>query len=282
MELSDIYFKQNGIAHLEELMNVLNREFSGYTAKLGLQWDGSGFSSETADEFLVFVDKRSDEIANDLLTQDIAVTTTLWLVESFIRQKVELDNVLSEVELEYENPGISEWSTMTPRGIGWLPEVNRYKWPEDWNDERRAKSKIYWQTYAEACRVILNNLVNKGIKIMAGTDANLPPTVPGFSLHDELISLNRAGMTSSQILRSATSAPSQWLDNNAGEILVGRKANLVLLNKNPLLDISNTKSINSVVINGKLLDRTVLDEILNSVRQANDSSRKINIDSYLN
>jgi len=48
---------------------------------------------------------------------------------------------------------------------------------------------------------------------MTGTDANHPPTVPGFSLHHEFASLEKVGMTSAQILRSATSIPAHWLGN---------------------------------------------------------------------
>lgn len=54
----------------------------------------------------------------------------------------------------------------------------------------------------------------------------------------------------------------------------------MLLDKNPLSDIRNTKSINTVIVNGQVLDRTLLDEILEAVKKANDESRKVNIDEY--
>ena len=279
--LPDVYSNQNGIAHLEEIMNSFNREFGGFIPEPGKRWDFSGFEADTAEEFLAYVEKRSNEVASDLVKNDISVTTTLWLVESFIRQKLDLVKALTNVELEYENPGISEWSSTVPRGLGWLPEVSRYAWPDDFTQARRKTSRIYWETYAKACQVILRVLVNKNVKILAGTDANLPVAVAGFSLHDELISLNKVGMTPAQVLKSATAQPAQWLNNNAGQILPGRKANLVLLDKNPLSDISNTKSINSVILNGKLLDRTLLNQILATVKQANNSSRKKDISHYL-
>jgi imidazolonepropionase-like amidohydrolase len=87
-------------------------------------------------------------------------------------------------------------------------------------------------------------------------------------------------MSPAQILRSATVQPSQWLNNNAGEIESGRKANLVLLDKNPLLDIKNTKSINTVILRGRILDRTQLDNILTAVKQANNVSRQQDISQY--
>ena len=158
--------------------------------------------------------------------------------------------------------------------------MNRYKWPDAWDQERREKSRIYWETYAKACAVIVKILSDNGVRIMTGTDANLPPTVPGFSLHCEFSSLEKAGMSAAQILRSATSVPASWLDNNAGEISVGKKANLVLLDQDPLLDIRQTKSIHSVILNGRVLDRTVLDKMLAAVKEANDNSRRQDISHY--
>ncbi len=261
VEMSDIYPNQDSVAHLEELMNAINREFGG-------------FKSTTAEEFLTFVEKRSDEIAKTLQQNNMAVTTTLWLVESFVRQKFALDEVLKEVELDYENPGISEWTPRVPQGgLGWLPEVNRYQLSDDLTEDRKAGIKKYWYTYAQACQIVLRSLMDNQVMIMTGTDANLPPTVPGFSLHDEFISLKKVGMSATQILRSSTILPALWLDNNAGVIAPGKKANLVLLDKNPLIDISHTKSIDSVIINGRLLDRPLLDEMLAAVKQANDESR---------
>ncbi|NJN42417.1 MAG: amidohydrolase family protein [Flammeovirgaceae bacterium] len=269
LALSDIWENgQNDIVHFEELMNALNREFDYFKGE--------------EEEFLKFVEARSDDLADHLIKNNIHVTSTLWLTESFVRQKFELNQVLSEVELEYENPGISEWVPYIPGGLGWLPEVNRYRLPDNITEEDKIGSKKYWETYAEACQVLARNFSKRGVKIMAGTDANLPPAVPGFSLHDELVSLNRSGMSSAEVLRSATSIPAGWLNSNSGKIATGLEANLVLLDKNPLDDIRNTKAINMVIVEGKVYDRNLLDQLLASVKQANDLRRKINIDRFTN
>jgi hypothetical protein len=55
----------------------------------------------------------------------------------------------------------------------------------------------------------------------------------------------------------------------------------VLLKRNPLDDIRNSKSINAVITNGKYLNRTQLDNILAAVKNANNNSRKVNMDKYL-
>jgi len=249
-------------------MNAMRREF------------GKDIT-DIADEFLAYVEKRSNEISSDLIRNEISITTTLWLTQSFVRQKFELDQVLKDVALEYENPGISEWSEYTPRGLGWLPAVNRYSLPDGLTNEDIAGHRVFWDTYGEACRVILQTLAKNGVTIMAGTDANLPPTVPGFSLHDEFTSMSGAGMSNRDILLSTTSIPADRLGNNTGRIESGRQANLVLLDKNPLDDIRHTKSINTVILNGKVLDRGLLDQILAAVKEANDASRKVDINEYV-
>ncbi len=267
----DIYnHGQSGIAHFEEVMNALAREFDDY-----------GNFGGREDEFLDFINDRSDELAQNLIKNNITVTSTLWLTESFEKQKFDLKQILKNVELVYQNPGISEWSTYIPGGLGWLPEVNRYKLRDGLTPEELNSEKKFWSTYGQACALIANNLNQRGVKIMAGTDTNLPPTVPGFSLHDELGSLNRAGLTTQETLRAATSTPASWLRSRSGKVAIGYDANLVLLDKNPLDAIEHTKAINTVILKGKVFDRSLLDQMLTAVKDANDRSRKIPIDEFL-
>ena len=276
LELEDLWQSgQCGIAHFEELMNALQREFDPTFD----QTFGSFYGKEEA--FLEFVKTRSEDLAKQLIDHDITVTSSLWLTESFVKQKFELEEVLKEVELEYQNPGISEWVSFIPGGLGWLPEVNRYKMNEGLSQEKLAGNKKYWETYGKACAVLAAQLAYRGVKIMAGTDANLPPAVPGFSLHDELASLQQAGLTNAQVLHSATSVPAQWLESNTGKIQVGYEANLVLLDKNPLENIAYTKTINTVINRGQVFDRLLLDEMLAAVKEANDESREVSIEKFL-
>ncbi len=83
------------------------------------------------------------------------------------------------------------------------------------------------------------------------------------------------------MLQAATSVPAEWLQMRSGRISVGYEADLVLLNGNPLLDIANTREINTVILGGKVLDRVLLDEILIAVKEANDASRSIDIKEYI-
>lgn len=275
LSLTDIWENgQSDIAHFEELMNALSREFNSDR--------NIGSFKGREDEFLNFIEQRSDALSENLIKNDISVTSSLWLTQSFARQPFDIDRVLSEIALAYENPGISEWVSYVPQGLGWLPAVNRYKLPENQSPQEKQLSKIYWETYAKATQLIAGNMAERGVKIMAGTDANLPPAVPGFSLHDELGSLVQAGISNAQVLQSATAIPANWLKSNSGKLLPGYDANLVLLDKNPLEDIENTKTINTVIAKGKVFDRQLLDQMLAAVKAANDASRKINIDHYSN
>jgi hypothetical protein len=70
------------------------------------------------------------------------------------------------------------------------------------------------------------------------------------------------------------------MNSNAGRIEIGRRADLLILNKNPLTDINNTRAIDTVILNGRVLGRGKLDAMLAAVKNANDRSRKINIDEY--
>ena len=163
---------------------------------------------------------------------------------------------------------------------GWLPGNNPYEQPNK-SAEQTKNAKLYWKTYADALHIVAKALLKHDVTIIAGTDANTNGTVPGYSLHDELVSLKNVGMSNTQVLRAATLDAAKWMQVNTGKIAVGYRADLILLDKSPLEEIKNTRTINTVITNGKLLDRTVLDEILLSIKGANNKSRKVNIDKFI-
>jgi len=115
----------------------------------------------------------------------------------------------------------------------------------------------------EACRAR-----TLGVRLLAGTDITIPYTYPGFSLHDELKLFVEAGLTPMQALETATTnaALLLGLSNTWGRVAPNYTANLVLLSADPLVDISNTRKIDSVVVNGRLLSRTQLDQLLDEAK----------------
>jgi len=99
-----------------------------------------------------------------------------------------------------------------------------------------------------------------GVGILAGCDA----MIAGFCVHDELEAMVRGGMTPLAALQTATLNPARYLglQRSTGSIQAGSRADLVLLDANPLVNIPNVARIRAVVLSGRLLDRAGLDELL--------------------
>lgn len=109
-----------------------------------------------------------------------------------------------------------------------------------------------------------------GVPILAGSDAGAfnSYTYPGFALHDELEALVDAGLTPAEAIRTATTAPASFmgLGDELGRIAPGYRADLVLLDADPLADISNTRTVSTVILRGEeVLDRAALEEGLRSL-----------------
>ena len=116
---------------------------------------------------------------------------------------------------------------------------------------------------------LVGPLNRAGVSILAGSDSPNPFVYPGFSLHDELGLLVRAGLTPAEALRTATINPAKFLGvtDSLGTVATGKVADLVLLDANPLTDIASTKRIRAVIQGGRLLDRHALDVMLADARK---------------
>lgn len=101
---------------------------------------------------------------------------------------------------------------------------------------------------------LVNKMHQEGVKIIAGTDTPIGYLTPGYSLHKELELLSEAGLSNMDVLRSATITPAEFfgMENQMGTIEVGKLADLVILDKNPLISISNTQSIHRVIVKGQI------------------------------
>ena len=108
-----------------------------------------------------------------------------------------------------------------------------------------------------------------GTRFLAGCDA----LVPGFCLHDELAWFTKAGFSPLQALQTATINPAHFLgrDDTQGTIEVGKRADLILLEANPLVDIHNVAHIEDVVVRGRLVTKQAIDRILASHRRASNA-----------
>ena len=112
-------------------------------------------------------------------------------------------------------------------------------------------------------------LQRAGVLILAGTDAGFLNSYdyPGRGLHDELEQLVRAGLTPLEALQAATINGARFLgrSDRHGTLEVGRAADILVLDRNPLTDIGATRAIRSLVLRGEYLDRAALDAMLAGV-----------------
>jgi hypothetical protein len=93
-----------------------------------------------------------------------------------------------------------------------------------------------------------------GGRVVTGTDASNQMLVPGASEHTELELLVRAGLTPAEALRAATRDAAALLGaDSLGVLVPGKAADLVVLSKDPLADITNTRSVTRVMIRGQLI-----------------------------
>lgn len=133
--------------------------------------------------------------------------------------------------------------------------------------ERRIKSALSSSPETRANRKNLDALFRKltlklhksGVKLMAGSDAGAYNSYiyPGPSLHKELESLVAIGLSPLEALKTSVINGPKWFgfEENYGAIAKGKKADILLLKKNPLIDIKNTTTIQAVIKNGRFLRR---------------------------
>lgn len=100
-------------------------------------------------------------------------------------------------------------------------------------------------------RAFVRALSQAGAKLLVGTDAGIDVVAPGTSIHDELRELVAAGLTPFDALRGATTGAAEFLGRpELGRVVVGARADLLLLEANPLSNIENAKRIDGVVLGG--------------------------------
>lgn len=141
----------------------------------------------------------------------------------------------------------------------WAAIPSSYRQPKSLRDMRYQKGLD-----------IVGMLHRGGVLILAGTDLGNPFVYAGFSLHDELLLLVKAGLSPLAALQAATLNPAKYVGrhNEVGTITEGKLADLVLLDDNPLTNISNTKKITAVIYGGKLLKKNALDKMLQEAKES--------------
>ncbi len=105
----------------------------------------------------------------------------------------------------------------------------------------------------------VGRLHRAGVRILAGSDSQ-SGMLPGPSLHRELALLQEAGLTPLEVLQAATVHNARFLEDSAdpsfGIVAVGKRADLVLVEGDPLTDVSALADIRAVIVRGRLAQRT--------------------------
>ena len=139
---------------------------------------------------------------------------------------------------------------------------------QDWREQVEEVSPQRVEYFREAWPVMLKHLREMreaGVRLMAGSDVAVLNVFPGSSLHEELrLLVDSVGMSPLEALASATRKPAEWLGlaDSVGTIAAGKVADLVLLDGDPLANITNTRRISAVLLGGRLFRRSDLDGLL--------------------
>ena len=128
----------------------------------------------------------------------------------------------------------------------WMAEKDRL-WGETGFDPDIARLAVAIR------RSLILALHRAGARLLLGSDAPQVFNVPGFSVHRELDLLVESGLTPFEALQTGTTAPAEFLGTNTGSVQAGKDADLLLLNANPLADISNSRRIHGVMLRGQWL-----------------------------
>ncbi|HEX6175749.1 MAG TPA: amidohydrolase family protein, partial [Candidatus Binatia bacterium] len=180
-----------------------------------------------------------------------AVTPTLSFIEATKRQLEDFDAVISDPEARFLTPDVlSMWKSSNPnnrRNLEQFKEREKLKYP--------------------LVKALTKGFHDAGVLLLLGTDASAPGLFPGKSAHTEIRELVGAGLTPFQALSTGTRNAGDFIRNNVksavpfGTIRVGQKADLILLNKNPLQDINSISSINGVMTRGRWLPKAELQQM---------------------
>ena len=180
-----------------------------------------------------------------------------WLVPNLTAYKniglqvADLKAVLNRPEMKYVPTSIVE------------------SWGEATNPYMRFRGRpieIFWTNF-RALQKLTKEFHGAGVRLLTGTDAMNPSVVPGFSLHDELRELVAAGLTPYESLKAATANPAEFLKAGSefGTVAEGKRADLILVDRNPLEDVSFASRRVGVMLKGQWLPRSEIQKRLDEI-----------------
>jgi imidazolonepropionase-like amidohydrolase len=170
-----------------------------------------------------------------------------------------LETLMAFPELKY----------MPAQQVASWEKAHRARQAADSFDRKRAE-----QTAVNRKR-ILKALHDGGVRIIFGTDAPQQFSVPGFSAHREMALMVEAGMSPFEVLRTATKNAGEYYRNRArfGTVEAGARADLILVNGNPLREVANVARRSGVMVRGRWLGEEEIQKRLAEIASTNAPRR---------
>lgn len=218
---------QGSIDHLDNYLEALESDDSSIK--------NADASTRSRDMALHVDEGKIPALVSATKLADASVVPTMALWETF-NAAVSAEHYASFDELKY------------------LPGKTVDAWIESQKGRRERLNAEAGARVIEIRKKLLKALQDEGARIVFGTDAPQIFNVPGFSIHREISIMASSGLTPYQILASATRNAAEHFGNDAfGQVAVGTRADLVLLEANPLDDAANVRKRAGVMVRGQWL-----------------------------
>jgi imidazolonepropionase-like amidohydrolase len=179
---------------------------------------------------------------------------------AMVPTQILMDNYVSDATGE-QLTSLEEFRYWVPQQVaGWRTEKDNILRTPPVTREQRTE-------YIALRRRFVKALYDAGVPFLLGSDAPQLWNVPGFSAHRELAALVAAGLTPYQALRTGTVNVAQFLgeEGRAGVVRAGARADLILLDANPLQDVGNTLRIGGVLVNGRWIGAVERNRMLSAL-----------------
>jgi len=194
-----------------------------------------------------------DYYADIMIKHGVWLAPTLATTRAIMRVHDDFEGVMGDPEnIYYQHPlQQAVWSFIANNMYKPHPPAIRKRIRDDFEQLQQPLTKVFH---------------DKGGKLLVGTDAGWPGLVPGFGLHKELLELVAVGLTPYEAIKAATTEPFEYLGeaDRAGTIEVGKQADLLLLDDNPLQDVRAASKISGVLLRGRWIGK---EEIARTMRE---------------
>jgi imidazolonepropionase-like amidohydrolase len=196
-------------------------------------------------------EKKVPAVIKATLAASVWNTPTLALFQIIVSGE-KADEMLKLPEMRYVPEKAREAFAKQKRGTEDIPVIDGEKY-----------TKLRFR--------LVNEMQKAGAKLLIGSDPGQMFLVAGFGTHKELRSFVEAGLTPFQALEAATRNPAEYLStfmkipNDFGIIRPGNRADLLLLDANPLIDVANTEQIAGVFARGQYFSKEQIQKTLERI-----------------